>query len=157
DDASKCEISFYADELGEVTLVCERSFTPVRWSLRRRASGRVVRLHDDSGGASARVGRHTIDRPLEEEQLLAPTEYPVDPTGGLYVARVGDFRSLIIVPPFGSDFATLRRDPRIAELNRSADSVVKLLTCLDLWSCAYITGDLFSGFYQRKVTEAIES
>ena len=44
-----CTLEFDAGELGEFNLRFERAFTPLRWGVRRRSRGYLVRLFDDSG------------------------------------------------------------------------------------------------------------
>lgn len=156
DGASKCEVLIDADELGGLSFVCERAFTPLRWSLRRQQDGYLLHLHNDSGHEAV-VETCLFDKPLQKNVLPASAEFKADLSGGLHIASAGPERVLIVVPPFGNDPRTIGRDPRVDAQVRSAGTVVNLLTSLSLWASANIPGNLFAGFNQRKAIKAIET
>lgn len=155
DEAQVCEVEFSADELGVFTLECEREFTPLRWSLRRDASGFIARLHDDAGSGDPDIERYPFERPTVGEKLPCGAEHKAPRVGGLYVARLGDFKASIIVPPVVKGLADLRCDPRIDERGRTPDAVARLLSFARLWGAARLSGDLIAGARQRAVIRAI--
>jgi len=153
DDANVCEIEFSADELGVFTLRCEREFTPLRWSLRRDASGYVARLHDDAGSGVPVIERYSFERPTVGETLPHGTEHRALRGGGLYVAALGDVTASFIVPPLKG--LALHCEPRIDGGRRTPEFVVRLLSLARLWGSARLSGDLIAGARQRVVIRAI--
>ncbi len=156
DTARVCELEFRADELGAFTVRCEREFTPLRWAVRRRGQGYVVRLLDDSGSAARpAVARLAFETPSVEEPLEPASEYEVPAGGGLYVARMGESTAAVIVPPAVHGFADLRCIPRVDVRERSVESVVRVLGLARLWGQARLPGDVFSAARQRDVLLAL--
>jgi hypothetical protein len=158
DAARFCELTFAADELGAFTLRCEREFIPLRWALRRRGEGYVVRLLDDSGDdAQPTVTRLSFETPTVEEPVSLASEYDVSAPGGMYVARLRQLTAGIIVPPVVRGLGDLGCAPRIDEEPRSLESMVRILGIADLWGFARLPGDFFSATRRRDVLLALGS
>jgi hypothetical protein len=156
DDARLCELEFTADELGAFTLRCKREFTPLRWTIRRVGQGYVARMHEDVGsGGALVVSRVSFERPAIIEQLEAVSEYVVPGSGGLYVARLGDFASAIILPATVRRLEDLRCEPRIDDRERSAAALLRIIKFASLWGSARLPGDFVSATRQRAVLRAL--
>jgi hypothetical protein len=155
DDAHFCDLVFSADELGGFTLRCEREFTPLRWSVRRDASGFIARLHDDAGSGTLTLERYSFEKPTVAEELASEAEQRAPLTGGLYVATLGEFNTSIIVPPVVKALADLHCDPRIDGRNLTPEALLRLLSFARLWGAARLSGDLIAGARQRVVIRAI--
>ncbi|XXF79749.1 hypothetical protein P2318_08305 [Myxococcaceae bacterium GXIMD 01537] len=155
DEAHVCEVEFSADELGVFMLRCEREFTPLRWSLRRDASGFIARLHDDAGSGAPTIERYSFERPTIGEQLPQGAEYKAPRAGGLYVATLGDFKTSLVVPPVVKGLSDLQCEPRIDGRERTPEAVSRLLSFARLWGTARLSGDLITGARQRAVIRAL--
>ena len=154
DKARVCTLEFAAGELGKFNVRFERAFTPLRWGVRRRSSGYVVRLFDDSGDSEPAVlSRWPFDRPCVEEPLSFDSESEPQESGGMLGARTDRFSASIIVPPAPNSvqLADLYLVPNIERHEHSMDSVGKLVDILGLWGNASLPGDLLSVMRQRKV------
>ena len=157
DDAHTCEVEFSADELGVFTICCEREFTPLRWSVRRKSAGFIARLHDDVGGGDAVIERFAFERPTTEEALPTSAEQIAPRAGGLYVATLGTFRAAIIVPPIVKDLADLRCEPKIDARPRTAQTITKLVMFAELWGKARLPGDPIADAHRVNVLRALSS
>ncbi|MEC9363129.1 MAG: hypothetical protein VYC42_07885, partial [Pseudomonadota bacterium] len=155
DEARVCEVEFSADELGVFMLRCEREFTPLRWSLRKKPSGYVAHLHDDAGTGELAVHRYSFERPTIGEELQPGTEYVVPDLGGLYAATLGDFKATFIVPPIVKDLADLQCEPQIDASARTAETFAKLVACTQIWGRAWLSGDLIAGVRRGSVLRAL--
>ncbi|HKX46485.1 MAG TPA: hypothetical protein VJP77_07265 [Planctomycetota bacterium] len=155
DDARLCEVEFSAEELGALSLRCEREFTPLRWSLRRRSTGFVARLHDDAGSGAIVIERYSFERPDVGEKLPQAAEYDVPRTGGLYAATLGDFKATIIVPPVVRGLMDLRCSPQFESWPRTPEAVARLMNLSQLWTGARLSGDPISGARRWTVIRAI--
>jgi hypothetical protein len=155
DDARFCEVEFTADELGSFTRRCERTFTPLRWTLRRNSAGFVARLHNDADSGDPVVERYSFEQPAVGDKLQQGEEYTI-PAGGLYVATLGDFKASIIVPPIakGLGLAALQCEPQIGIEQRTPESVARLLSFAHLWGMARLPGDLIARHHRVKVIRA---
>ena len=158
DVARNCQLVFSAGELGALTFGFSREFTPLRWSSRRHAQRFVVRLLNDSGyDSDPTVTRLAFETPIVEEPVDIAPEYPAPPSGGMYVARLPQATSAIIVPPVNVSLDALSCNPRIALPTGSVDSIVHLLATGELWGRARLRGALFAALRQRDVLLAIAS
>jgi hypothetical protein len=158
DAARFCQLTFTADELGTFTLRCEREFIPLRWALRRRGEGYVVRLLDDSGDdAQPTVTRLSFETPTVEEPVSLASEHDVSAPGGMYVARLRQLTAGIIVPPVVRGLGDLGCAPRIDEEPRSLESIVRILGIADLWGLARLPGEFFSATRRHDVLLALGS
>jgi hypothetical protein len=156
DTARICELAFRADELGTFTVRCSREFTPLRWALRRRGQGYVVRLLDDSGdNAQPIVTRLPFETPTLEEQLALASEYDSPASGGMYVARLRQLTAAIIVPPLIRGLRDLGCTPRIDVETRSLESIIRVLSIAQLWGRGRLPGDFFSATRRRDVLLAL--
>jgi hypothetical protein len=155
DDAQVCEVEFSADELGILTLRCEREFTPLRWSLRRDSSGFIARLHDDAGSGVPTIERYSFERPTIGEKLATGAEYKPPRAGGLYVATLGEFKATIIVPPIVKGLAGLQCEPQFEWGQRTPEAIARLLTSAQLWGRARLSGDLIAGARRGAVIRAL--
>ena len=158
DAARICTLEFAAGELGEFKLLLERAFTPLRWGVRRRNSGYLVRLFDDSGDPEPAVlSRWSFERPCVEESLSFDSEFQLQESGGMIVARTERFDAAIIVPPALNRIRLedLRLQPSIERYERSMDSVGRLVDILEIWGRARLPGDLLSAIRQRLVLRGL--
>lgn len=152
DIARICELEFAAEELGALTVRCEREFTPLRWAVRCRGQRQMVRLLDDSGDdRQPIVSRLAFESPCVEEQLACDSVYEVPEVGGMYVARGGRTVAAVIVPPLVRSLAELGCVPRVDAGTRSVDSILQLLGLACLWGQARVTGAFVSAMRQRYV------
>jgi hypothetical protein len=158
DAARYCDLAFTADELGTFTLRCEREFTPLRWALRRRHEGYVVRLIDDSGGeGQPTVTRLSFENPTIEEPVRLASEYEAPRVGGMYVARLPLLTAAIIVPPVVRGLEDIGCTPRIDVETRSLESVARTLAIAELWRRARLQGEFFLAIRRRDVLLALAS
>jgi hypothetical protein len=156
DAARVCELDFSAEELGAFTVRCEREFTPLRWALREHRREYFVSLFDDSGEIKRpAVTRFAFETPLLEEPLELASEYHVSAAGGMYVARVGEFKAAILVPPVANNFEDLRCFPRIEKQVRSVDSVLRTLGLARLWGQGRLPRKMLSATRRRDVLQAL--
>ena len=154
DEARVCRLEFRAEELGESLVDCEREFVPVRWSVRRRGGGYMVRLHDDSGASGqATVTHAAFETPMEEQELRPPHEYEGE---GMYIARRGGVAAAIVVPPAVRSLADLRCTPRIESGPRSLEAILRLLSAAHLWGRARLTRAFSSAQRKRDVMQELE-
>jgi hypothetical protein len=156
DSARACELKITAEELGVFNLRCERAFTALRWTVRRRGREHIVRLLDDTGGGTPlSLCFMSFEAPATEERLDGRLSYDVPKCGGMYVARRGDSIAAVIAPREVRGFSDLQFTPVIGEQNRSPETIVRLLRLMSRWQTATMSGNIFSVHLQRKVLEAI--
>lgn len=156
DEARVCALEFTAEELGAMSLRCQRELTPVRWALRRPGSNFSVRLIDDSGdGEVPIVARYSYETPIAEERLGPAQTHAVPASGGLYVAQRPDATAAVIVPPAVRTLADLGCAPVIHNTHRSTQSVLRLVDGFRLWAHARMPGDVLSTMRQKAVLHAI--
>lgn len=158
DSTRTCELEFAVDELGAFTVRCDREFTPLRWVLRRRGQGYVVRLLNDSGDADSPVVTHVgFETPAVEKPIVLAPEYHAPTSGGMYVARLGQLTAAIIVPPVIRWLDDLGCSPRIDGGTRSVESMVHSLASAQQWGRARLPGDFLSAMRRREVLRALGS
>jgi plasmid stability protein len=156
DNARICELEFVADELGALKIRCEREFTPLRWSLRRRGQDYFIRLLDDSGSDVQPEVKHLpFETPCIEKMLEYAPELAVPESGGLYFACIPAFSTAIIVPPQIRELADLGCFPRIDRGTHSTESISHALEVSRIWGQARLPGDLISATRQRDVLRAL--
>jgi hypothetical protein len=156
DRARACELAFHAEELGEISLSCERSFTPLRWAVRRDGQHFVVRLLNDSGLVDEPVISHTsYETPCREQPLGVEPEYVAPLSGGMYVATLGDLSAAVIVQAKISGLTDLRCLPQFDEQARGAPAVHYAIRMASLWNKARLPGDIISVKRRRDVLDAI--
>ena len=160
DLARDCTLEFDAGELGQFDISFERAFTPLRWAVRRRRNGYLVRLIDDRGDPEpAPMIRWAFETPCVEESLTIDSAAQAQESGGLFVAGTGESSAAIIVPPAPNRMRLedLRLIPSIERYERSLDSVGMLVNFLGLWGSARLPGDLLSAMRQRAVLRELLS
>ncbi len=155
DDARVCRVEFDAAEFGVFEMRFEREFTPLRWIL--RGSKRLLRLLDDSGDSrEIMVTRTTFEAPCSGKALDAENlNYQVDRQGALYVARKGEWRSSIIVPPIQQNLFGLVIIPDIEPRDRSLEAVCDMVFWAGRWSQAKLSGGLWSTRRQKQVVDVL--
>jgi hypothetical protein len=158
DDARRCDLEFSTEEFGAFTLACEREFKPLRWAIRRSGDGQVAKLYEDVGTEDKPVvSRISFERPCEIEHLEAKAEYLAPTTGGLYLARLHEFSAAIILGPIVHTFGDLEFTPTFTNMDRSVQTIVRMLECSSNWAAARLPGDIFSALRRRKVLRALAS
>ena len=161
DRANVCILEFGVGELGRFALRCERSFTPLRWALRREGNEYMARLYDDSGHTeSPAINRAAFEAPCYEGTVPLKAEIQVPNHGGMYVARTGTHTAAIIVPPVlpkGFGLAALGLAPEIERQVRSTDSAMRMVEIAGLWSRARLPGNLLAVFRRQQVLRALAS
>ncbi len=156
DTARFCRLHFDAGELGKFTTRFEREFSPLRWAIKGTKSERTLRLIDDSGKPKdPEVSLLTFDAPCQEQALPLEAEYPIPPSGGMYVARQeGSAAARIVLPYRFSSLESLRCNPVIRPEARSAKSVVRIVNAATTWGGATLPGDPLSRSRQQTVLRA---
>ena len=160
DRADSCSIHFSAEELGAFTLRFERTFTPLRWALRRDDKGQLLQLYDDTGHlGQPSVSRATFESPCIEAILGNEFNYLVPPSGGLYTARIGEYSASIIVPPEsqGVELAKPKQPPEMERLGCSLESVAKVVKLAELWGKARLSGGPQLPTRQRNALQLLTS
>ncbi len=162
DDAVRCEFRFNAGEYGSSCLVFEREYSALRWTLRRRAGGHTLRLHDDTGDGSTSVLRYEFDRPDVPTELDTATfcagESIIPASGGLYVARASTLQRGLVVPPAAiRSLADLGIRPRLRDYASEEKDITNLVFLMQHWSSARVPGDPFSRGRRHDVLKALMS
>jgi hypothetical protein len=156
DKARICQINMRAEELGELTLRCEREFTPLRWLVRRdHRQFNLTLLNDTDSNTAPLVEYSRFDTPADYLTLPASPTYSVPSAGGLYVAYYLDqYSAAIIAPPAVTGLQDLRCRPSIPPDQRSIDSVLRALHAVRPWGDARLPGDPITTKRQRDVIDA---
>ena len=158
DLARSCTLEFDAGELGQFEISYERAFTPLRWAVRRRRNGYLVRLIDDRGDPEpAAMSRWDFETPCVEESINFDSDAQFQESGGMFVAGTDESRSAIIIPPVPNRMGLkdLRLVPSIERYERSMESIGKLVDVMCLWASARLPGDLLSAMRQRNVVRGL--
>lgn len=156
DTARSCELRFTADELGSFAFRSERESTPLRWVLRRAASGYQVRLLNDSGASEeARIVRRSFEQPQQEDMLPGAPMYAVPAGGGLYVASLATHTATILAPPVVDGLAQLACHPVVTYSGDAASGLPTIWGDAELWTGAKPSGSMFSLTRQSTVRMAI--
>jgi hypothetical protein len=91
DFSYSCRLEFNAGELGTISLICEREFTPLRWVVESNKTSYLLSLSDDSGAnEQASVIRYDFSRPDHSNPIpytQSFEDHVIPSSGGLYVAR----------------------------------------------------------------------
>lgn len=158
DAARVCELKFAAEELGALTLRCEREFSPLRWSVRRDGHNYAVRLLNDSGSATPPViSKIAFENPLQEDSLAGDSLYSVPVKGGLFVARLATSVAAVIVSPIVEGLSDFGCTPRVAIAERTPDATHRVLSVAELWSQAKLSGNVLATTRQHQVLTAIDT
>ena len=154
DAAYGCRVDFAAGQLGAFTVLCEREFTPVRWTLRERNQNPILRLIDDSGRAGVpRVSYFSFGKPAGKVCLDFAPEYEVRAPGGLYLARQGEFSAGIIALPRMRSLSDLTSSPVIRHRQRSMAAVLDAVELGCNWANGKSSGDILSVTNRRKALQ----
>ena len=152
DNASSCELLISGGELGECRIRCDREFTPLRWTLRRRAKNYELELLEvEESEEQVIVNRMSFQNPMIEEDVKLDSTIPANNNGGLYVARRGNFYTGKIVPPSDHSLNSLRFESVDEKLNRSLTSVLELIEKSYFWRTANLPGDFIASWQRRQV------
>ena len=137
-EAGSGQLNIEGGELGQYSFRFEHEVLALRWVLRRDRDNIIVRLIDDTGheGASSEVLFFSMEHPLKAKRYSfekALSGIVVEPPGGLYQARQGDFCDTAIV-------SALRKTDGLQGLKNTSDYTelydrsVGLETCLRLYA-----------------------
>lgn len=155
DAARACDIEFSADELGSVRVHIEREYAPLRWNISRDGHQYVLQLSNEtSDAAPPRVGRIACEAPDVEEHLDSVPRFAVPASGGLYVARKGEFCTAVVVAPAVRGLDGLRCSPRLQARPRSPGGVLMTLRYVALWGAARPAGTLLATARRHDVLRA---
>jgi len=160
--ARTCEIELRAEELGAVTLRCEREFAPLRWIVDASNEQLSLSIVDDTGldDETPLVGHFY---PFAKPDAMHPVgavgmtrkSLKVDAPGGLFVAMRGDLYTGIVVSPPSRSLSARRFNAHVTSPTRSVDSVKTALARIELWAHARLAGDVFVGTCQREALRAL--
>ena len=160
DRAKVCVIDYGAGELGNFTLRCERSFTPLRWILSRNGKNYIARLYNDSGHTeNPTISVTAFETPCIEQEISFATEFQVPEHGGMYIARTQSHTASIIappVPPPGIGFAALAFNPEVERQGRSTISAMRIIGISAVWSRARLPGNPLSALRRQKIMDALD-
>jgi hypothetical protein len=139
-NATRGTLTIDAENLGKREFHFEHEVQPLRWVLRRDRRKVLVRLVDDTGDTEAEllVKFWTMDRPLKGQMLdshRALSGIEVLPPGGLFLARRGPHRDIVVVSTglTGEGLHGLSVHPRLTELYNRSVTYVKALRVLGTW------------------------
>ncbi len=154
EDATVLTIEASDDELGYASLRCERSFSPLRWSLRREHDGLALRLHDNLG-EPVTLNYFSFSSPDQATPFeLADDLCARMPEGGLFVASADRQEAASILPRHLHD-ALNPVQPKCGVWSKTLDDVRRLVTVVRLWSCAWLPGDPFAALARDAVVSAL--
>lgn len=159
DDAESCDIAVSHDDLGAVSLHCEREFAPLRWAAGRDRDGPFVRLIDNTESSEIQVELFEFSRPDGSRQLPLEAGSVVRwPAGGLVIAKASTARSSVVLPPLVRDLVDLRTagvTPHLAAVPRSFGAVLRLCELAYFWASASLPADPFGETRRVAVLRAI--
>ncbi len=159
EQAQQCLIELSADELGRYSVICEREFRPLRWAVGKSGADYALTLVDEAGfDTPAIVTKYDFSAPDIAEVLESfGRNQPVPPSGGMYVARTGDYSRAVILPPTTlRSFADLRVSPRVTSRDASVEGLLALFTLACVWHSARLAGDhLLAATRRRDVVIAL--
>lgn len=136
DDCNNIVLDFKINETWHSRIECERTFTPVRWHVKRSAQKFRARLIDDGGFDNTKILRAEFAtpakfEPIESRELVEDFEAISD---GLYVAKAGDsFSSILSYPAKLQNMGELKIEPKISIVSRTGDSIADLLEGMAYW------------------------
>lgn len=163
--AYACRLEFNAGELGDFTINCERKFTPLRWVVERDRDSYRLSLSDDFGSDTPiTISRYDFISPDLPTPLPFHNSFHkqhVPPTGGLYLARSQQALCSAIVPREAprkylafADMRSMEFIPQFRQYERCVKSLIDLIQLYELWLNARTTGNMLSGWAQRRVLQA---
>lgn len=144
--------------LGTALLRCEREFTPLRWIVGSDREGPYARVINNTEGSSIEVTRYEFSSPATAVPLAANAEALYRwSAGGLLRARINNFESSVILPPFVRDLADLRVLSHVTDGPRTCDHVLSLIGLSAMWTSASLSGDPFANHDCRTALRALTS
>jgi hypothetical protein len=163
DSADTCRIDFDAEDLGQLSLLLERTYTPVRWIVKQAKQHYALRLIDDTDkNLPIEVCRHDFDSPeipIRLDVMVFRQDFKVPPVGGLFVATAADCRTGIVIPPTvhtQEDLRALSVSPYFfGSYSKSMDEVNRWLALFELWSSARLAGNMFAVLRKRSLLLAL--
>jgi hypothetical protein len=166
DSAVSCRLDLNAGELGTISYVCEREFTPLRWLVTRQNNAYRLGLSDDSGSskkpAITHYEFHSPDQPVPISSDLTKQDYEIPSSGGLYFARGDDSHCGIIFPheidERMSSFADMKKlviQPKFRNTQRSTKGLQEALMLIQMWSEARTIGNLVALLARQRILQAI--
>ena len=107
-EAATGQIKIKGEELGEFSCLFEHDSVPLRWVLSRDRNNIRIRLIDDTGQEESEpeVLFFSMESPLKAKQYpsgQALSGMIVEPPGGLFYAKQGDHRDVVIVSAIPRD------------------------------------------------------
>jgi hypothetical protein len=156
DLATSAEITFSTDDLGSVSLQCDRRFAPLRWTVRKVGGELTAQLRNDTGNETApSVSFYPCSNPGSAAALALEAVYRVPRAGGLFVAKDVKAEASVLVSPMldGASLNELHCTPTISELPIVGTG--GLLSIATLWDSATPAGGVFASIRQRDTLLAI--
>ncbi|MBI2870503.1 MAG: hypothetical protein HYY14_02205 [Candidatus Omnitrophica bacterium] len=152
DSAYSCTVELNAEELGTYSFDCERAFTPIRWTIQRKAGIYHIRLIDDSDlSTPVMTTRYSFDTPDVPVQIDSKGLYPTVPAvEGMYFAQRQESWWAQIVPPLKLTLGQIPA-PSFLSYPRSTEGVIGLLQVIERWGKARIPGNILGFVLRRNV------
>ena len=122
-EASAGRFVIGGEELGEYAVPLERSVKPLRWAYRNKNRAVTLRLIDECGIDTDAVCHlfsfAAPSQPLTLNATSVQAVFEIDPPGGLFEVRHGEFTDTIIVsPPVKGGLEGLAAQPDLGSLNK---------------------------------------
>jgi hypothetical protein len=160
-EAARGTLTVDAENLGTRELQFEHEVQPLRWVLRRDHGRVFIRLIDDTGDdeTEAHIKFWGMERPFRTRRIemeRALSGFEVSPPGGLFFARRGSHRDIIVVSTglTGQGLHGLSVEPDLAELQTGAVTYAKAMRVLGTWYSARLYGFL-ADIRRQQITRAI--
>jgi hypothetical protein len=156
DDAEACAVAVQHPLLGRVSLRAERLFAPLRWSGGKDREGRYVRLIDNTEGTSTEVEYYDFARPdLPVLADIGEDHRVRAPSGGLVLARAGEYSAAVILPREVRSLADIDLSPRLGDRARSLPELMALLALARSWAGASLTANPIGEWGRYRVLSGI--
>jgi hypothetical protein len=156
DEVETCEIRVSHEDLGAVTLRCERPFAPLRWAAGRDARGPLLRLINNTEGSPVEIRLSDFRSPDRTE--IVPIDERSDlrfSAGGLAVAAAGSATAAMILPPTVRHLGDFRPAPRLSPVRASLETIKGRIELAGRWGSASRSYDPFGEFGRVQVQRAI--
>jgi hypothetical protein len=151
-ESEVCVLTVSHEQLGAVTLRCEREFTSLRWIASRDGAGPLVRLIDNTEEHNVNVRFFEFATPDRAQAADLEEGSPLRwRAGGLAVAWAGTVSSAAILPPTVHGLDDLKVEPHLQPVARSLHGVLSLIKLADLWGNASRPADPFADHARFKV------
>jgi hypothetical protein len=146
--ARVCRLQIRGDELGEYALRLERDIKPLRWVCRSSRGITTLQLRDDTGVETAIDWRfYSFTQPAKAaafHQINVPSDFAVDPPGGLFEAIKGEFSDAIVVSTqkMTGGLRGLLVEPDPGSFDTGINQVIEAISLLKLWTDSRAVGSL---------------